>query len=242
MDKPDYSIMNSVAHVVLPVAHWTGSVISWPIRAIGKGISNIKELSSIRSENEELRAKLDEALAQKYSCDIAIKENKKLEKELDVVKTSPYKTIVADIFSITNPFYHNIFSINKGSKEGVEKGMAVVSFDNRLIGIIMDVGDRFSRVRSLTDTDSNIAVRISGSDVYGFLQGNGKNNSSLVFLSDPKFKTSKDLQLITSNISGVLPSGIYVGNTINETNVKVLKPQEVSRVLILKFNNQGSYK
>jgi len=242
MDKPDYTIMNSVAHVILPVAHWTGSVVSWPIRAIGKTITNIKELSSIRSENEELRDKLDEALANKYSCEVAIKENKKLEKELNIVKNSAYKTIVADVTSIDSPFYHNIFSINKGTLEGIKKGMVVVSFDNRLLGIIIDSSDHFSRVRSLVDSDSNIAVRISGSDIYGFLQGNGKNHASIGFFNDPQFQAQSGLKIITSNISGVLPNGIFVGNMIDDTNVNVLKPGSVSRVLVLKFNDQDSYK
>ena len=74
--KPDYTIMNNLAHIVLPVAHGVGSVITWPIRAIGQSAQWIKETSNLRTENRELREKLDIALANKYSCDIAIEENK----------------------------------------------------------------------------------------------------------------------------------------------------------------------
>ena len=78
--KPDYTIMNGLAHVVLPVAHVIGSVITWPVRVIGQGAHWIKETSNLRTENEELRIRLDAALANKNSCDIAVLENQKLER------------------------------------------------------------------------------------------------------------------------------------------------------------------
>ena len=107
--KPDYAIMNGMAHVVLPVAHAVGSVITWPIRAIGQSAHWIKETSQLRSENEELRARLDAALANKNSCDIAILENQKLEREIDIKRASPYKTVIADVQFDDSAFHHNTF-------------------------------------------------------------------------------------------------------------------------------------
>ena len=41
--KPDYRIMNAMGHVVVPVAHAVGDIITWPVRATGNLISNIHE-------------------------------------------------------------------------------------------------------------------------------------------------------------------------------------------------------
>ena len=240
--KPDYTIMNGLAHVVLPVAHGVGSVITWPIRAVGDGVHWIKESSNLRAENKRLREKLDLALSNKYNCDIAISENQKLEQEIDIKRASPYKTIIADVQFDDSAFHHTTFLINRGKKSGLEKGLVVVSFDNRLIGIIADCGSEFCRVRALTDADTNIAVRIAGTDISGFLQGNGKSGASIVFFSDPQFIARQGLKLITSNISGVLPTGIYVGDMLDNKNVKTLTPNQISRVMVLKYNNQDSYK
>ena len=57
--KPDYTLMNGLAHVVLPVANWVGDVITWPIRAIGNTVENIRELSDLRDENARLRSALE---------------------------------------------------------------------------------------------------------------------------------------------------------------------------------------
>ncbi len=242
ISKPDYTIMNSLAHIVLPVADFVGSVITWPIRAIGQGADWVRETSKIRTENKELRIKLDEALANQSACKVAIEENKKLEKEIDIKHAIPFKSVIADIQFDGSVFHHNTFLINRGKKAGLERGMVIVSFDNRLIGTIIDCGSAFCRVRSLIDADTNIAVRITGTDISGFLQGNGKNKAFISFFSDPQFVGRSGLSVVTSNISGVLPSGIYIGNMINERNVDVLRPNQISRVLVLKYNDMDSYK
>lgn len=240
--KPDYTIMNGLAHIVLPVAHGVGSVITWPVRAIGQSAEWVKETAQLRSENRELRAKLDEALANKYNCDIAVLENQKLEQEINIKKASPYNTVIADIQFDDSVFHHNNFLINRGKKDGLSKGMIVVSFDNRMVGTVIDCGSQFCRVRALSDRDTNIAIRISGSDVSGFLQGNGKSKASVGFFNDTQFIGRKGLKVMTSNISGILPSGIYIGDMVDEKNVDILRPNNVSRVMVLQYNDIGSYK
>lgn len=240
--KPDYTLMNGLAHVVLPVAGFVGDIITWPVRAVGQSIDWIREMSNLRSENKMLREKLDAAMENKYSCDIALAENKKLEHELDVKRASPYATVIADVQFEDSVFHHDTFLINRGKKSGVYGGMVVVSFENRLVGVITDCGTHFCRVRALTDTDSNIAVRVVGSGVSGFLRGNGKSGTSVGFFSDAQFVGRTGLKIITSNIGGILPSGIYIGEMIDDTRVDVLKPNQNSRVMVLKYNDTDAYR
>ena len=240
--KPNYAIMNGLAHIVLPAANFVGDIITWPVRVIGHGADWIRETSKIRTENKELRIKLDEALSNQHTCKVAIEENQKLKKEIDIRHASPFKTVIADIQFDDSVFHHNTFLINRGKKSGLERGMIVVSFDNRLVGTIIDCGSEFCRVRSLMDADTNLAVRITGSDISGFLQGNGKNKSFINFFSDPQFVGRKGLGVVTSNISGILPSGIYIGDMKDEKQVDVLRPNQLSRVMVLKYNNSDSYK
>ncbi len=240
--KPDYTIMNGLAHVVLPVAHFVGDIITWPVRAVGQSAHWIRETSRLRSENEKLRERLDIALADKNLCNVVIDENKKLEQEMNIKRASPFKTVVADIQFDDSAFHHTTFLINRGKKSDLARGMVVVSFDNRLVGTIIDCGSAFCRVRALTDADTNLAVRIAGADVSGFLQGNGKNKSFIDFFSNPLFVGRKGLKIITSNISGILPSGIYIGDMTDDKHVDVLRPNQISRVMILKYNDMDAYK
>lgn len=242
IDKPDYKIMNGLSHIVLPVASWAGDIISWPVRAVGSAATGIRELSTIRSENEELKVRLEEALRNQNECQVAISENQKLTRELDIARATPQKTIIANITQDNKAFHHNTFFINKGVKAGIEKGMAVVSFDGVLVGITSDVGVNYAKVRSLLDSKSNIPVRIAGSEVYGFLQGNGASEPTMGFFSDPEFQPAKGLKLLTSNIRGVLPDGILVGEMTGPADVKVLSPARISSVMVLDFDGKNKYK
>ncbi len=241
--KPDYRVMNGMAHIALPVVNGLGDLVTWPIRAGGKIIKRVHTLYNLEQENEELRARLDQALADKNKCDIALLENQELERELDIVRESPYASVVADVIFDNSALHHGTFLINRGSRDGIEAGMVVVSFDNTLAGIVIDAGANFARVRSLIDSNTNIAVRIAGSEVYGFLAGNGSNTPTIGFFNDHKFQPDAGVKLVTSGISGVLPPDIFVGKMKNDSDVDVMTPRELSRVMVLKFNlEQNKYK
>ena len=241
--KPDYRIMNGVAHIAIPVANVVGDLVTWPIRAGGNVIKKARKISNLEQENEELRARLDQALADKNKCDIALIENQELQRQLDIVRGAPYASVVADVIFDNSALHHGTFLVNRGSRDGIEPGMVVVSFDNTLAGIVIDAGANFARVRSLIDSNTNIAVRVAGSEVYGFLSGNGSNTPTIGFFSDHKFQPDAGVKLVTSGISGVLPPDIFVGKMINDSDVDVISPRELSRVMVLKFNTeQNTYK
>jgi len=242
IDKPDYKIMNSLAHIVLPVANWVSDGVSWPVRAVGSAANEIRALSNLRGENKDLRIKLDEALKNQNICTVAIDENQKLSKELDIVQEMPQHSIVANIVHANKAFHHNTFFIDKGADSGIEIGEIVVSFDKMLIGTVSDVAADFSKIRTLNDSGSNIPVRIAGSEVYGFLRGNGTDNPKIGFFSDPEFQPTSGLHLITSKIRGILPDNITVGEMISQSDVKILMPEKISSVMILKFDNKNKYK
>lgn len=240
--KPDYKIMNAAAHVVLPVAGAVGDLVTWPIRFVRDTAVNIGELSNLRAENEELRVRLDEALRNKTVCDIAIAENDKLSRELDVVRAQPRDSVIADVVHDAAAFHHNTFFIDRGARDGIESGMVVTSTNGHMAGIVIDVATDFARVRALTDSNTNIAVRIVGTDVYGFLQGAGTTRPTIGFFSNPQFQPKAGQTLITSSISGVLPSGIMVGQVTDDLDVEVLQPSNLSRVMVLKFDTANEYK
>lgn len=241
--KPDYHIMNTLSYVVLPVAQFVGDVVTWPFRAVGAFIEDISELANLRAENEELRAKLDKVTIDKDIFEVAIAENKKLEQELNIIKSQPYDMVVADILHDNSAVGHHTFIINRGQKDNIKPGMAVVSTDMHLVGTVIDSANNFSRVRALTDIDTNIAVRIVGSEVYGFITGNGSARPTIGFLSDPEFQPTDGIKLVTSNISGILPAGIMVGTLVDKTDIDIVPKSKLSRVMVLKFNTpQNEYK
>lgn len=237
---PEYRLLNSAAHGLSPVAEAVGDLITWPVRGAGKIVKRIRNIAKLEEENEELRAELTLAKMQKNECGVALSENEKLSHELGVVHRTGFSTVVADIIHDKAALHHETFIINRGKRNGVLPGMVVVSFENRLVGVIIDSGADFARARALHDSGTNIAIRIAGSEVYGFLHGNGLMDPTIGFFSDHKFQGTPGTSIITSNISGVLPNGIYIGKIKNDSAVDVLSPSDISRVMVFKFNTQDN--
>ena len=238
--KPDYKIMNAMGHIVVPVAQWVGDVITWPIRLVGNAIDSVSEVSALKTENKELRARLDAALIDKRKCDVAIAENQHLMREIGIAKAQPRQTIIADVVFDNRAMGHNTYLINRGRRDGIEAGMVVTTTDMQLAGIVIDSANNFSRVRALTDSDTNIAVRVVGSEVYGFMTGNGSDKPMMGFFSDPEFQPAAGIKLVTSSISGVLPAGLFVGEMIDETDVAVVPQSKLARVMVLKYDTDNN--
>lgn len=234
--RPEYKFINGLAHTFVPVANAVGDLVTWPLRAGGRIVKRIHSVAKLEEENEELRAKLALYMNQNNNCNIAIAENNRLSRELGVARSIGYSTVVADVVHDNSAINHETFFINRGTSDGIAPGMVAVSFDETLVGVVIDAGTNFARIRGLSDSGTNIAVRIAGSDVYGFLRGNGLLAPSLGFLSNHNFRVEQGTKLVSSNISGILPNGIYIGQMKNETDVDVLSPSQLSRVMILKFN------
>jgi rod shape-determining protein MreC len=242
IDKPDYKVMNAMSHVVIPAARAAGDLVSWPLRALGSLGGGIRRISLMRAENEELRARLNELLSAKHECETLMAENQRLSKNLDIVRAAPKKSMLARVVHDNSALHHSTFLINKGLANGVAAGMTVMSPDGFFVGQIYDAAENFSNVRGIADSASNIPVRIAGSEVYGFLRGNGGASPSLDFLSDPEFVPTGGLKLITSGIRGMFPDGIPVGTLKDKSNADVYPASKLSEVLVLEFDGKERYK
>jgi rod shape-determining protein MreC len=208
---------------------------------------NFRAHSKALRENEELRVRLDAALANKNLCDIALIENQRLEKLLDVARDMPLKTVIARVVAEHSVFRHTMFTIGKGAADGVRTGQAVVSMDGNLIGIVAETFDSMSRVRGLEDTKSNIPVRVAGSGVFGFLRGTGESAPVFEFFSDQEFTPAKGTRLVSSGVRGNLPNDIPVGvvdrEGKREARVRLgARASGSHEVMILMFDGKDGYK
>ncbi|MCL2331083.1 MAG: rod shape-determining protein MreC [Proteobacteria bacterium] len=247
IDKPDYKIMNSVSGIVVPVAHFVADGVSFPFRIIGRAAQNLHDGALIMQENRNLRAQLDELMRDRNQCLVLMDENKRLGQELGAVRANPQKATVARIIHDNSSIAHNTFILNRGKNGGVSPNMAVVSFDGGLVGIVASVTLDSAKVRALTDPKSNIPVRVAGSDVYGFLRGNGAAAPYFEFYSDPEFMASAGNRLITSGIKGTVPDNIPVGivRDADKTSASVELVAPVGRlhdVMVLGFDGGEKYK
>lgn len=220
LDKPDYKIMNAMAGFVVPAAHVVGDGITWPVRVIKKINDNMLVRHGIRSENRELRRKLDELTLKQASCIPLAAENQRLEQTLDIVRSQPKRAVLSRIVYENSSFSSNTFTLDKGENAGIKTNNTVLSKNGFLLGTITDVGPNWSNVRGIRDTGASTPVRVSGTDVLGFLRGRGEAQPVFELFSDQEFSPTKGIILISVSAGGNLPDGIPIGKIANAGNGK----------------------
>ena len=129
-----------------------------------------------------------------------------------------YRLIPAKVVSNSVDNFDNLVTINRGSADGVQKDMGVVS-GTGVVGIVYLVAQHYSIVIPVLNTRSNISCTIKNRGYFGYLRWKG-GSPSVAYVEDvPRhahFKLGDDM--VTSGYSAVFPPGIRVGKILHVFN------------------------
>ena len=165
--------------------------------------TSMDRILSIETENIELRRQL-EALKDELNIDYSLTD---------------YEYLNASVISRNVGYWYNKITIDKGSYNGVEKDMVVIT-SKGLIGRVINTTTFTSDVKLITTSDTNnkISVHISNGDtnLYGLINGYNYNDNVLELegISNTKDVNIGD-RVYTSGLGGIFPSGILIG-TVSE--------------------------
>lgn len=158
-------------------------------------------LDELKQENARLM--LDLNRLRKYRL-----ENEELRSMLAFRDTSKYPLVPAKVVSKLVTKTQGNFIINRGSRDEIQKGMPVLN-PKGLIGLIVDVAENYSVVRTLNNSNLNIAVTMQRTNLDGVLSFDGRN---LVIKNIP---ATYDVQIgdrvETSSFSSLFPPAVPVG-------------------------------
>jgi rod shape-determining protein MreC len=207
-------IVQQVGNDAVGIAGW---VVAGPANAINGGIEDIANLMNTYSENERLKAKLDDLAQTKVRNQTLSRENKQLKKQLKLTATlADYDTVTAAVESRSPSNWLNVLVINKGSVSGVKKNMPVMS-GSGLIGRITEVNKTNSKVE-LISTDNDAANRfaaqvdVGSKTINGVITGYDTASGRLIMgqlTTDANVK--KGTRVYTSGLGGRTPKGLFIG-------------------------------
>jgi rod shape-determining protein MreC len=100
--------------------------------------------------------------------------------------------------------------IDRGSNDGVEKGMGVIS-PAGLVGRVLRVTPQHSDVMTLSDPNSNIDVVVQRSRARGVISGQSTQNSCKLRDLDRLEDVVVNDTIVSSGFGGVFPKGLLVG-------------------------------
>ncbi len=208
MDGPPEAV---AGYTVIPFQKGIAYAGSW----LFDRSESIKELESLRTENEELKKTVDELTIKINDLTTDKYELAELRQLLSLdERYSDYPTVGARVIGKDAGNWYSTFLIDKGSNDGIKVNMNVMA-GSGLVGIVTSVGPNWATVRSIIDDDSNIsAMVLNTSDtmiVTGDLEMYSNGNIKFTELRDEDNAVAPGDQIVTSQISSKYLPGISIG-------------------------------
>jgi len=184
---------------------------------------SLKEISSLRQDNEQLRTEIISLQQQVSDQETITRENQSLRKELGVtsVTRDTPKLLGHIILQGSDPLDRTV-TLDIGSAQGVKEGQPAVS-QGTLLGRVVSVQKNSSVVRYITSRQSKIQAWVASNREKGLLVGDG-NSAYLTEITQGVTVKPQDV-VETSGLGGSLPQGILIGQ-INEATSK---PSDLSQ-------------
>ncbi|MBD3655288.1 MULTISPECIES: rod shape-determining protein MreC [Marinobacter] len=201
---------------VEPVRSALGTVLA-PVYWLGNAPRDFSEWVSglfttrddLVEENEALQARLLilERRALKYAALAA--ENNELRRLMNSSEVLDDRVIVAEIVSVSpDPYSHEVV-INKGSRDGVRVGQAILDAGG-LMGQVVQSSSFTSRVMLVSDSSHAVPVEVVRNGLRSILLGIGDSDIlELVYVPDTVDIREGDL-LVSSGLGGRFPRGYPV--------------------------------
>lgn len=203
-------LTNITTSIIMPMQKGVNGIGNWFIDKFS-AFENIRDL---QSENETLKQKVDELTMQNRSL---LQDRYELDRLREMYELSErysdYPTVGARVIGKGSGNWFKVFLIDKGEESGIQVDMNVIA-DGGLVGIVTEVGDGWSKVKSIIDDTSSVSAMFLDTQDTCMVKGNLKNIENdyidVEYISKDA-KVKEDAELVTSNISSKYLEGISIG-------------------------------
>ena len=234
LSKINLPVTNYIKITLNEVVYRSSFIISVPEKKIQNFNNKIKDHYNVYNDYLLIKEKLNLLQSKKYETQFLKEENKRLKKTIDEYIYNSKEMVAKVLFDKNSPFLKSII-VNKGSKDNVMLGMAVLD-GNYLVGKIVEVNYYTSRALLVSDLNSKIPVGIEPGNIQSILSGTGKQNGKIEYLEREVFIQNESI-VFTSGSGGVFKSGIPVGiyNKKNTEEQKVTFFSKLSQLTFVKL-------
>lgn len=181
-------------------------------------------------ENEELKNELIQTTIEGSRLRALQEENDLLKRELNFVEESKLRFVSAKIITgIFDPFTRSVI-INRGKKDGLERGLAVIADNGILVGKISEIYDDFAKVILLNDNSSKVAATVQNLDhTVGVVEGQYGLSFSMTNIPQNENIKEGD-KVVTSGLEGKIPKNLLIAEVENVKSIE----SEIFKTAILK--------
>ncbi|MEQ8189669.1 MAG: rod shape-determining protein MreC [Candidatus Eremiobacterota bacterium] len=236
------SVENIFSYITIPLQ----KMINTGENKLSLILSSFQKNKDLAEENNKLKDHVLLLQRENETLKGYREENNRLRDMLNFKAILPIETIAAQVIGREPNSWFQSITIDKGSIDGIKKNMIVID-NNGLIGRVMVVASRSSKVILILDNESAVPAIIRETRSSGILYGIGQKCEMKYIIPDKNIKTGYTVE--TSGLGRIYPKGIKIGHITNlyRSSDKLFQTAEITpsaqfnsleNVLILKDNKE----
>lgn len=205
------------------------------------GVSTYFNLKETNRQLAEENARLRNMLAQNFQApDSSVTQSTDSSYRDSTTRYRKFTYLPARVVGNSVSLPANYLTLERGSKQGVEKGMAVTG-PQGIVGVVVAVSDNYAKVMSLLNRNSKVSSMLKKDNVTGSVEWDGNDPSYLTLKGIPRSaKVVKGDTVLTSNYSANYPSHLMVGtvaavNSDPATNFYTIKVKTATNFFSIQY-------
>lgn len=198
--------LDSIAGIILSPFQ---NFFTHTIQSVSDSIDHYFFLVDVARQNDQLKLEVQRLINEKNQLIEHLASQKRLAKLMAYEDDWEKKTVVASVIGRGATQWSKVVVINKGTKDGVEDHLAVIT-DAGVIGQVIHAGLNTSKVLLIVDGRSAVDALFQDSRVSGVVVGMGDDECQLKFVPNTADVKVGDL-VLSSGLGGIFPKGLMIG-------------------------------
>ncbi len=208
--KSDLFLINGIKNFSTAIVNPITKIVSSPIKIVSNLLYEFDQFKNLKFENKLLQ---EEIIRLKKWQTLAIqnsRENKVLKRLLNATDNNLKLVKTASLINRNDTLFSKLININAGHEDNIKKNMPAIN-ERGLIGKVVEISPKNSRLLLLTDPNLSISVKTISNENFSILSGVGDNKYLVSkFIKNNKMPRLGDI-VVTSGTAQVFPVDLLVG-------------------------------
>ena len=174
---------------------------------------------SLVNENARLRAQIDQIRSIDTLKDSVVhRKINPSDSSVHIVKFADYLYRTARVINNSTTASDNYITINRGSKDGISKNMAVIS-GTGIVGRVEHVSAHFASVLSILSSKQKVSAKLKGG-TNGYIIWDEKQPDVLIMTDVPQQEKVKKGDSVFTAVFSIFSPDILIGTVVRTETVK----------------------
>lgn len=202
----------AISYYAHSTSYTRATLLSGAIRATGgvrKGFAAVGDYFSLRRENRmllERLARLENSLQAAAPGTDTVPS---------AAAGSPYRYSTARVVSNSIARQDNFFVIDKGTDDGIEENMAILSPEGAVAGYVRKCSKHYAVCMSVLNSGFSIGGQLKGSEYFGSVYWNGTDPRKMTLVDIPRYASVTPGDSVLSAYSLRFPPDRFIGTVIS---------------------------